>query len=323
MAQDPHITLEQQAEESSVQFGLVVDSGLGILFLLIGILGGSLTLVAEVIRGGLMCLIELFALIVMRRIHRGQLADLEFGTGKLEHIANTVIGAAMLGGAIWVMASALATVARERALGTPFGLAMAAMAGALNLYLNFLAWDRMRRALRAESSLVMLGPLRSRAVKLVASLFVLVTLTVAALSTDEEVVAWADAIGSLFVAAFIVVNALGLLGSGLGDLVDFSAGRAVREAVDRALARHSSDYGELARVRSRRSGRVVFIELALHFDPGLSIAEVNRRIDALKQSLSGEIEHADISILALAPPDWNPGSARSAPRMSDLISGSR
>jgi divalent metal cation (Fe/Co/Zn/Cd) transporter len=151
----------------------------------------------------------------------------------------------------------------------------------------------------------MLGPLRSRGVKLVASLFVLVTLTVAALSTDEEVVAWADAIGSLFVAAFIVVNALGLLGSGLGDLVDFSAGRAVREAVDRALARHSSDYGELARVRSRRSGRVVFIELALHFDPGLSIAEVNRRIDALKQTLSREIEHADISILALAPPDWN------------------
>jgi len=64
-----------------------------------------------------------------------------------------------------------------------------------------------------------------------------------------------------------------------------------------------SAHGELARVRSRRSGRVVFIDLALRFDPGLSIAEVNRRIDALKQSLSREIEHADISILALAAPD--------------------
>ena len=90
---------------------------------MIGIMGGSLTLVAEVIRGGLMCLIELFSLVVMRRIHRGQLADLEFGTGKLEQVANTVIGAAMLGGAIWVIASALAIVAGERALGTPFGLA--------------------------------------------------------------------------------------------------------------------------------------------------------------------------------------------------------
>ena len=78
------------------------------------------------------------------------------------------------------------------------------------------------------------------------------------------------------------------------------AGRLVRATIDRALARHAGDYGQVERVRSRRSGRVVFIELALRFDPSLSIAEVNRRIDAMKQSLGREIEHADISVLALA-----------------------
>src|SRR5581483_10832970 len=141
---------------------------------------------------------------------------------------------------------------------------------------------------------------RSRTVKLASSVFVLVTMTVAAVSTDEKVVAWADVLGSLFVAGFIVVNALDMLASGLGDLLDRSAGRGVRDAIDRALARHAGDFGELARVRSRRSGRVVFIELALRFEPRLSIAEVNRRIDELKQSLAREIAHADISVLALA-----------------------
>jgi len=81
---------------------------------------------------------------------------------------------------------------------------------------------------------------------------------------------------------------------------DGALGRAVREAIDRALARHAGDYDQLTRVRSRRSGRVVFIELALRFDPGLSIAEVNRRIDRLKQSLAREIEYSEISVLALA-----------------------
>ena len=303
MARDPRITPEQQAEESSVQFGLVVDFGLATLLLLIAILGDSLTLFAEGIRGGLMDLIEFFALMVMRRIHRGQLADLEFGTGKLEQIANTLIGAAMLGAAIWIAAGAVAMLVGERVVGGPLGLAMAAGAGAVNLYFNFVAWGRVRRAVRAESSLVMLGQLRARTVKLVASLFVLVTMTLAALSTDEEVVAWADAVGSLFVAGFIVVNAVDMLLYGLADLLDRSAGRVVREAVGRVLARHAGDYGQLARVRSRRSGRVVFIELALRFDPGLSIAEVNRRIDVLKQSLGREIEHADVSILALAAAD--------------------
>jgi divalent metal cation (Fe/Co/Zn/Cd) transporter len=300
MARDQRITPEQQVEESSVQFGLAVDFGLAILLLLIGILGGSLTVLAEGIRGGLMDLIELFALMVMRRIHRDQLADLEFGTGKLEQLANTVIGAAMLGSAIWIAAKAVSILVGQRAVGTPFGLTMAAVAGALNLYFNFIAWGRVRGAVRAESSLVMLGQLRARTVKLVSSLFVLVTMTLAALSTDGEVVAWSDAVGSLFVAGFIVVNAVDMLIYGLADLLDRSAGEVVRDAVDRALSRQAGAYGQLARVRSRRSGRIVFIELALHFDPGLSMAEVSRRIDDLKQSLGHEIKHADISIFPIA-----------------------
>ena len=300
MTRDSRITPEEQAEESSVQAALIADAGIIFSFLLIGILGGSLTMVAETIRTSLMGVIELFSVLVMRRIHRGELADLEFGTGKLEQIANTVIGAAMLGGAIWIAGKALAQIVGERSIGTPFGLTMAAVAGALNLYVNFLAWNSMRRVLRAESSLVMVAQLQARTVKLVSSLCVLGTMTLAALSTDTEVVAWADAVGSLFVAAFIAMNALDLLGSGLTDLLDRSAGRLVRATIDRALARHAGDYGQVERVRSRRSGRVVFIELALRFDPSLSIAEVNRRIDALKQSLGREIEHADISVLALA-----------------------
>src|SRR5438105_3386535 len=205
MPRDPRITPEEQAEESSVQAALIADSGIIFSFLLIGILGGSLTMVAETIRTSLMGVIELFSVLVMRRIHRGELADLEFGTGKLEQIANTVIGAAMLGGAIWIAGKALAQIVGERSIGTPFGLTMAAIAGALNLYVNFLAWNSMRRVLRAESSLVMVAQLKARTVKLVSSLCVLGTMTLAALSTDTEVVAWADAIGSLFVAAFIAM----------------------------------------------------------------------------------------------------------------------
>ncbi|HXR85853.1 MAG TPA: cation transporter [Stellaceae bacterium] len=299
MARDPRISMEQQAEESSVQFALTVDLSLVSLLVAIGVLGGSLTLTAESIRATLMILVELFSFVVLKRIHRGELADLEFGTGKLEQVANTVIGAAMLGGALWIASRVIAVLTGESALGTPFGLALAAIAGALNLYANFLSWDRVRRTVRAESSIVMKGQLQSRRVKLMSSLFVLFTMTAAAVSTDDRVVAWADVLGSLFVAGFIVVNAFDMLSTGLIDLLDRSAGPAVHEAIDRALARHADNYGELARVRSRRSGRVIFIELALRFDPSLSIAQINQRIDALKQSLGHEIEHADISVLAL------------------------
>src|SRR5437588_9822370 len=91
-------TPEQQAEENSVRFGLIGDAGLIVLIVLTGILGGSLTIVGEAIRTGLMIRSELFSFVVMRRIHRARLADLEFGTGKLEQVANALTRGVMLVG---------------------------------------------------------------------------------------------------------------------------------------------------------------------------------------------------------------------------------
>jgi Predicted Co/Zn/Cd cation transporters len=87
----------------------------------------------------------------------GTLRDLEYGTGKLEQIANLVIGLGMLGGSFWIFYKAVGIIAGSEELGTPFGLALAAIVGAVNLAINVVAWDGMRRAAEAESSLVMLA----------------------------------------------------------------------------------------------------------------------------------------------------------------------
>ena len=132
----------------------------------------------------------------------------------------------------------------------------------------------------------MQGQLQARRVKLICSLVVLFTMTAAALSTDNVVVASADAVGSVFVAIFMVLNGSEMLRTGIPDLLDRSAGKTVRDTVDRVLAGSAGDYQRLDRVRSRRSGRVVFVEIVLSFEPGLTIAEVNRRIAALKHSMA-------------------------------------
>jgi divalent metal cation (Fe/Co/Zn/Cd) transporter len=296
------VTPEQAAEERSLFFALFADTFMLTTWILVGVLGGSLTVIAESIRGGLMMAIEVFAYILMRRLHRGQLTDLEFGTGKLEQVANLLIGGGMLAGAVWIFSGAVAIVDGERSLATPIGLAVGALTGATNVVVNLTSWDGMRRAARAESSLVMLAQFKARTVKLVASCFVLVTLTTAALAPDVVVVAWADAIGSIFVAVFIVVNAIEILRDCVPDLLDRSAGKDVRGTVDRALARHAADFQRLERLRSRRSGRAVFVEVTLAFEAGLALGEVNRRIAAIRETMLAEIEHADISILASASP---------------------
>jgi divalent metal cation (Fe/Co/Zn/Cd) transporter len=298
IAAQPPITPEHRAQERAIGFALTADMTILTVMTLVALLGGSLTLMAESVRAILMNAIEAFAFLVMRRIHRGALIGFEYGAGKLEQAANLAIAAGMLGGAGWIALGALAMATGERPAGTPLGLALAAIVGAINTYINVVAWDAVRRAAHGETSLIMDGQLTARTVKLVSSLFVQLCLTVAALSTDDVIVAWADAIGALFVVGFIVVTAVGLLRVGFADLVDRAVEEEVQQAINRALAHHFADYERFDRVRSRRSGRRVFIELALGFDSGLTMAEVDRRIAALTTTLRGEIADADIAIQA-------------------------
>lgn len=300
MAAHAKLTADQRSKEQAILFALIADSAILLVITVVALLGGSLTLLAESVRGALMDAIEGFALLVMRRIHRGRLDGFEFGSGKLEQVANLAIAAGMLAGAIWIALGAVALATGGRPIGTPFGLALAAIVGALNTYINLIAWDAVRRAARGENSLIMRGQLTARNVKLVSSLVVQLSLTVAAVSTDDVVIAWADAAGALFVVGFIVVTALGMLRAGFPDLVDRAVEETVQQAINRALVRHFDEYARFDRIRSRRSGRQVFIEVALGFDGALTMAEVTRRVAALTATMRGEIADADIVVLSSA-----------------------
>ena len=292
------ITADQQAKERSILLAILVDAVIIVAMVQIGLMGGSFTMLAEALRASLMLIIEIFSFVVMRRIHRGVLRGFEFGPGKLEQVASLSIAVGMFGGAIWIAFGVLHIIAGERPLGTPFGLTLAAMLGAFNTWVNIVTWDAMRRAARTGGSVIMRAQLSSRTVKLFSSLFVQATMTVAAISQNDVIVAWADAIGSGFVAIFIVINAIQMMRSGLPDLLDRTVDEDIQIAVNRALARHFKDYDYIDRVRSRRAGEKVFIEVALRVDGTLALGEADRRAEALKATLIEEIHRADISIVA-------------------------
>jgi divalent metal cation (Fe/Co/Zn/Cd) transporter len=294
------LTDDQRTKEGSILFAIAMDTAMFILVLTAAVIGGSLTMLAEASRGGLGYMLECFTFLVLRRIHRGVLVDMEYGSGKLEQVANVMIGASMLIAAGWIGVGVLKIASGQRAIGTPAGLTFAAMVGMLNLYVNVLAWDAVRRAAAAKDSLIMEAQLTLRWVKMIASVVVIVSLTVAALSSDDVIVAFADGLGSLFVATYLVIESIAVLRSALPDLLDRSAGEHVRETVTRSLATHAGDYASMYGFRSRRSGRVTFIEIALGFDVALTMAEVNRRIEALKSTISEELGQAEVSIIASA-----------------------
>lgn len=288
------LTPEQQHREQSLLLSAILDASMVALFS-IGLLGGSLTVLAELLRGVPAWLLDIFALVIVRRIHRGVLADLEYGSGKLEQVAGVAVGLGMLFAAAWIALDALALVAGALPVGTPLGFAAAAACGMVNLLCNVVAWDSVRRVAGGGSP-VMQAQLTSRVVKLVSSLIVQVTLTIAALSTDPVVIAWADGIGALLVAGYITASAAGLLRAALPDLIDRSAGRETLEIVAAALARHGDEGWQARRVRTRRSGPITFVELTLAFAAVTRVRDIEPRVQALKEEIAAALGEAEVLV---------------------------
>ena len=88
----------------------------------VAVISGTLTLLAELIRAVPMTTVEVFALIMMRRIHRGRTAAFEFGSGKLEQFVNLVIAGGFILGGIWILRNVLALVTGSPADRDPIRL---------------------------------------------------------------------------------------------------------------------------------------------------------------------------------------------------------
>jgi cation diffusion facilitator family transporter len=297
------LTDEQKARERSMIFAIVLDSFIGSALFIAGILGGSLTVLAEAIRGTLGQFVEMFSLLVLRGIHRGQVAEFEFGAGKLEQVCNLAIAVSMLAGAGWVSFHAIGVLLYGHT-ASPVGLALGASFGALNTFLNFIAWDEVRQACRGSASVIMRAQLTSRRTKLISSCAVQITLTVAALARDPMIAGVADGGGALFVSAYMTYMARQMLRHGLPDILDRSLDEASQIAMLRVLAAHFDAYDQLLGLRTRRSGTRVFIEITLGFAADLTLAELRRRTDPIKAAIARELETADVSILFVPCPNY-------------------
>ena len=110
----------------------------------------------------------------------------------------------------------------------------------------------------------------------------------------------AETIGSVVVAGFMIVVAVGLLREALPDLLDRAIAETMQLQVTRTLAAFFDDYDELIAVRTRRSGNIAHVEITLGFAPDKNLAELSEIVGRMKDHLEQTIPNSDILIVPRA-----------------------
>ncbi len=288
--------LEQRGRESALLLAWTLDFAMLLLLLIVGgIVGQSLTCLAEAIRGALMTLIDLLTLLVMRRIHRGALRGFDYGTGKIEQLCSVGVACGLFIGAAWVAYSAVAMALEEGSDASPFGLTAAAVVSAFNLVLNFVAWDGVRRATLGTPSAIMRALLQARVTKLMASVLIQATMTIAALAKDPVVVALADGLGAVIVSAIMMKAGLDLMAESVPDLLDKSVATIAGPALEHAAASLPSGFG-LAGFRSHGTSRAVALEVALTCPEDTAVRAVEEVERQLTVDLAAALPGVELAV---------------------------
>ena len=293
-------------KERAILFAILLDFSVFVPYLVTVWRIGSLAMLAELLRGGLLLLVEGLALLTLRAAHRGRMYFYDFGIGKLERMFAAAIGVLLLLAAVFILIKVMDSSESEPL--PPFWVAAALGLVIYNLFTNLAPLVPLWRATRAGTSIIVLSQFRARIAKAVASVTVVVCVALDVLFPHTEVGLAADDIGGLIGAAFMLVIGGAMISEALPDLLDRALAEPLQLKVNAALAAYFDRYEQLISVRTRKSGNVAHVEITVGFAPGRTIADVSSVTDALRQTLTAAIPDADVVVIA-APYDPQTRSA--------------
>jgi divalent metal cation (Fe/Co/Zn/Cd) transporter len=293
-------TREQKAKEAAVFYTCLADVIILVLMVIFALSTLSLSLLSESIRAGLMIVVEVYALFVLRAVHRDRLQKFRYGIGKVEQMCNLAIGAALVLSGFWVANSVVDTLLFAHRAATPLGLASAAAVNSVCTVENGLGWLVMLAASKTDDSAIYQAQIRARVVKLVSSGIVLTAMTIAALAKDPVVATLFDCIGAAFVAVVMVTIGFKMITECLPDLLDHPVPRGTKKEIEAGLLSAGIAREEVVRIRTRRAGSIPHVEVTLAPAGGASIADYCRRAASVEGRLQDHLRGADVSVVVEA-----------------------
>lgn len=290
--------LERARTERTALTG-VVTCGLGLVLNIISVvLANSLVLVADFFNSLLQFCSIYLSWFTLRRLRQDNRALFNYGLGKIENLASLMIGIFMLASVLimtFLIINRLLHPVRLHGFGIWMGIACTFVFGIINARL----WWRSRQHQRHAPSPIVDAQCRLFAIKTLANTCMFFNFVVS-MAVSRPWVMYLDPLISCMTLAFMLNSGWHLLRHSVHDLLDRSLAEPLQILITKQLVNFFDAYTSLDGVRSRYSGRHIFIEIFLGFDARKPFGEIQGVMDAIKNNLEKEIPHAEVMIVPRA-----------------------
>ena len=254
----------------------------------------SLAIMSDFLKESTDFLAVLAAYLTVRAVRRAPDERYAYGIGKLENLVSVAIAVAMVACAGFILVQAAHSLRDPQPTeGTLPGIVIFTTYAAIGFGISM----RNRLELRKRESAILESQAQLWFSKAVFDAAMAITLIAQLVFHGQRWSWFLDPMGSLIGVVFLLHAAWSITSSSMGDLLDASLSEHLQLRILRQLVERFDDYDRLHKIRTRRSGPHVYVEVFLQFNPALLMGEVQNRIDAITRQITQEIPGTEVVVV--------------------------
>jgi divalent metal cation (Fe/Co/Zn/Cd) transporter len=183
----------------------------------------------------------------------------------------------------------------EVVVNTEFGFALAV----LSLFGNSFLWVANYISFSRQGSPVSDAQWRLFRAKTMATLVVALSLGAGLFFATFSWTVYFDGLGSVLLSLFMLWSAYALVSSSVPDLIDCALEESLQGPIRDVLERYREHYIGPSKVRSRRTGKVIFVEIFISFAPLQTLGKVHDIARCIAQEVEAKLTGAEVIVVPL------------------------
>ncbi len=271
------------------RLSLLSNSTLIILKLIVGITTGSVSIISEAIHSTMDLLAAIIAFFSVKISDKPADDIHPYGHGKIENISGVIEALLILAASIWIIIEAIKKLMYPGEIGS-IGLGFIVMF--ISSAINYIVSQKLYKVAKQEDSIA----LEADALHLKADVYTSLGVGIGLFLIWITNLNYLDPIVAISVAIFILKEAIELLISAFNPLLDVKLSNDEINIIKDSINKFSAVYCNYHNFKTRKSGRVRYVDLHLVFPENMTIKEAHDICDKIENDIKKSLNYTEIMI---------------------------
>ena len=277
------------------RLSLLSNSSLIIMKLIVGLFTGSVSIISEAIHSTMDLLAAIIAFFSVKISDRPADDTHPYGHGKVENISGVIEALLIFVASVWIIVEAVRKIMNPSEIES-VGVGFIVMF--ISAAINFIVSKKLYKVAKEEDSIALEADALHLKTDVYTALGVgmglfLIWVTNLIWSTN---LTYLDPIIAILVAIFILKESFELLKTAFNPLLDIKLSDEEIEIIKDNISKYSSVFCNYHDLKTRKSGRIRYIDLHLVFPENKSIKEAHDICDKIEHDIEQVLKYAEVMI---------------------------